>query len=92
MRSGAPMVGVQVQVPAELLDDARSALELSAVDSARIDWDEIDVGEPPPEVSRVLSSRGVMHGFRSFIVTIGPIIGLGLLIASLLGAIIIILF
>ena len=84
--------GVQIQVPADRLVEAQNALKLVEVDSARIDWSEIDVGELPEEVSRTLATRGFMHGFRYFVVTIGPIIGLGLLFASVIGAIIILWF
>ena len=84
--------GVQIQVPAGRIEEARSTLKLVEVDAARIDWNEIDVGEPTAEVSRTLSTRGFMHGFRCMVVTVGPIIGLGLLLASAIGAIIIIWF
>ena len=83
--------GVQVQVPPDQLEAARQALELLQVDAARIDWNTVDVGEPPDEVVRTLASSGFMHRFRQFVITIGPIVGLVLLLLSAVGALIIVL-
>ena len=83
--------GVQVQVPKGQLDEARQALELLQVDAARIDWSQVDVGDPPVEVTRTLASSGFMHRFRLMVVTLGPIVGLTLLVLSAIGALIIVL-
>lgn len=81
--------GVQVQVPADRLEEARASLELVQVDAARIDWSNVDVGEPPAEVVRTLASRGSMSRIRRMVVTLGPIIGLVLLLISVIGAVIV---
>ena len=86
--AAARLGGVQVQVPSDRLEEAQESLKLVQVDAARIDWDSVDVGEPPAEVRRTLASRGFMSRFRRLVVTLGPIVGLILLLISAIGAVI----
>ena len=58
-------------------------------DAAAIDWERVDVGEMPPEVADVLESRSVMHLVRRLVATIGPLLGILILIGVGTGIVII---
>ena len=57
------------------------------IQSAAIDWDQVDVGEPPMEVMDVLDNRSLVHNTRRFVTLVGPIIGIGFLLLALTGTI-----
>ena len=50
-----PLGRMPVQVAAGDLERARAALAEARESAAEIDWDEVDVGEPPPEVAAELA-------------------------------------
>ena len=79
----------QVQVPAHRLEEARMILAARETDAAAIDWERVDVGEMPPEVADVLESRSVMHLVRRLVATIGPLLGILILIGVGTGIVII---
>lgn len=90
MVSGDARIGVaQVQVPAVRLEEARSIIRSVEEVSSMIDWDEVDVGEMPDEVAEVLASRGAVHALGRFVVTVGPILGILILLAVLVGIVVI---
>ena len=77
--------GVMVKVASSDRKRALETLELSRIQSARIDWSEIDVGEPTPEVLDVLDSRGLVHNTRRFVGVAGPLMGLLFLLLAVIG-------
>ena len=91
-RTDARLGGVQVKVARSNRERAREALELSRIQSARIDWDEVDVGEPTPEVLNVLDNRPLVHNTRRFVTLLGPILGIGFLLLAIAGIVLFLLF
>ena len=90
MADGEARVGAtQVHVPSGSIEKARSILDSVVSDSAGIDWEQVDVGEMPPEVADVLGSRNAMHAVRRFIATVGPILGILILLGVGAGIVII---
>ncbi len=90
MADGEARVGAtQVQVPSGRIDEARSILESIVSDSAGIDWEQVDVGDMPPEVADVLGSRNAMHSVRRFVATVGPLLGILILLGVGAGIVII---
>ena len=90
MVSGDARIGIaQVQVPAVRLEEARDILRSVEEISSLIDWDQVDVGEMPDEVAEVLASRSAVHALGRFVVTAGPIIGLIILLAVVVGIVVI---
>ena len=84
-RGDSRIGGVQVKVSASNRDRALEALQISRIQSARIDWSEIDVGEPSPEVVDVMENRLLVHNTRRFVTMIGPLIGIFFLCLALIG-------
>jgi hypothetical protein len=90
MVDGDSRVGaVQVQVPSGRAEEARAILHSIEEASAGIDWDEVDVGEPPPEVANILESRGMTHAIGHIVSTLGPILGILILLGVVVGIVII---
>jgi hypothetical protein len=81
----------EVQVPTSQLKEARSALALIESDAARIDWDQIDVGEPSAEVASALEDQAAAHAAHSVAMRIGPILGITILLLALIGFVVILL-
>lgn len=81
----------EVQVPTSQLKEARSALALIESDAARIDWDQIDVGEPSAEVASALEDQAAAHAAHSVAMRIGPILGIAILLLALIGFVVILL-
>lgn len=86
-RADSRLGGVQVKVSLVDRDRALEALEIARIQSAAIDWDQVDVGEPPMEVMDVLDNRSLVHNTRRFVTLVGPIIGIGFLLLALTGTI-----
>ena len=86
-RADSRLGGVQVKVALSNRAQALEALEIARVESAGIDWDNVDVGEPPMEVMDVLDNRSLVHNTRRFVTLVGPIIGIGFLLLALTGTI-----
>ena len=76
-----------VQVPAVALEDARRVLANREAMGSSIDWEQVDVGEPTPEVLAELRGGAAIHAFASVIRWVGAILGLLILGAGLLGII-----
>ena len=91
-RTDARLGGVQVKVARSNRERAREALELSRIQSARIDWDEVDVGEAPPEVLNVLDNRPLVHNTRRVVTLLGPILGIGFLLLAIAGIVLFLVF
>lgn len=81
--------GLQVQVPAGRVQEARDILKSIESDASLIDWDEVDVGDMPPEVADIVESREVTHAIRRFVVSAGPFLGILILLAAVAGIVII---
>ena len=86
-RGDSRLGGVQVKVSLVDRDRALEALEIARIQSAGIDWDQVDVGEPPMEVMDVLDNRSLVHNTRRLVTFLGPIIGIGFLLLALTGTI-----
>ncbi|MEE2681142.1 MAG: hypothetical protein VX641_02095 [Planctomycetota bacterium] len=86
-RADSRIGGVVVKVASSNRERALEALELSRIQSSRIDWSEIDVGEPTPEVLDVLDNRGLVHNTRRFVGVAGPVVGLFFLLLAVIGII-----
>ena len=86
-RADSRLGGVQVKVSLVDRDRALEALEIARIQSAAIDWDQVDVGEPPMEVMDVLDNRSLVHNTRRFVTLVGPILGIGFLLLALTGTI-----
>ena len=86
-RADSRLGGVQVKVSLVDRDRALEALEIARIQSAAIDWDQVDVGEPPMEVMDVLDNRSLVHNTRRFVTLVGTIIGIGFLLLALTGTI-----
>jgi len=59
-----PLGRVPVQVAASDAERARAAIAAARDDAGRIDWDEVDVGEPTPEVEAALGRWPAPGRFR----------------------------
>ena len=81
----APGSEVTLRVPQDQLELAKQALEISRIHAATIDWDEVDLGEMPPEVENLIQQREVIHGFARFIAVTGMILGLLILLVFTAG-------
>ena len=81
--------GLQVQVPAGRVEEARQILKSVESDAASIDWDEVDVGDMPPEVADIVESQAATHAIRRFVITVGPFLGILILLAAVAGIVII---
>ncbi len=81
--------GLQVQVPAGRVEEARGILKSIEAEASEIDWDEVDVGDMPPEVADIVESREVTHAIRRFVVAAGPFLGILILVAAVAGIVII---
>ncbi len=81
----APGSDVTLRVPQDQLELAKQALEISRIHAATIDWDEVDLGEMPPEVENLIQQREVIHGFARFIAVTGMILGLLILLVFTAG-------
>ena len=81
----APGGEVTLRVPQDQLELAKQALEISRIHAATIDWDEVDLGEMPPEVENLIQQREVIHGFARFIAVTGMILGLLILLVFTAG-------
>ena len=81
----APGSEVTLRVPQDQLELAKQALEISRIHAATIDWDEVDLGEMPPEVENLIQQREVIHGFARFLAVTGMILGLLILLVFTAG-------
>ena len=81
----APGSEVTLRVPQDQLELAKQALEISRIHAATIDWDEVDLGEMPPEVENLIQQREVIHGFSRFLAVTGMILGLLILLMFTAG-------
>ena len=81
--------GLEVQVPAGRVEEARAILESVESDASTIDWDEVDVGDMPPEVANIVESQMATHAIRRFVTTVGPFLGILILLAAVAGIVII---
>ena len=81
----APGSEVTLRVPQDQLELAKQALEISRIHAATIDWDEVDLGEMPPEVENLIQQREVIHGFARFLAVTGMILGLLILLMFTAG-------
>lgn len=86
-RADSRLGGVQVKVSLVNRALALEALEVARIQSAEIDWDQVDVGEPPMEVMDVLDNRSLVHNTRRLVTLLGPVIGIGFLLLALTGTI-----
>ena len=83
----APGSEVTLRVPQDQLELAKQALEISRIHAATIDWDEVDLGDMPPEVENLIQQREVIHGFSRFVALTGLILGFMILLVFTLGII-----
>jgi hypothetical protein len=83
----APGSEVTLRVPQDQLELAKQALEISRIHAATIDWDEVDLGEMPPEVENLIQQREVIHGLARFMAVAGLILGFVILLAFTVGVI-----
>ncbi len=83
----APGSEVALRVPQDQLELAKQALEISRIHAATIDWDEVDLGDMPPEVENLIQQREVIHGFSRFLAVAGMILGFLILLMFTLGAV-----
>lgn len=83
----APGSEVALRVPQDQLELAKQALEISRIHAATIDWDEVDLGEMPPEVENLIQQREVIHGFSRFLAVAGMILGFLILLMFTLGVV-----
>ncbi len=67
--------------------DARRMLENRAAVASHIDWDELDVGPPPPEVRDVLAGAGRIRRFNAVIRVAGTVVGLLMLLLAVVAVI-----
>ena len=74
-----------VQVPEEALEHARRLLANREAMGSSIDWENLDVGEPTPQVLAELRTGPAIHVFASIIRWMGAILGLVILGLGLLG-------
>ena len=81
----APGSEVTLRVPQDQLEQAKQALEISRIHAATIDWDEVDLGDMPPEVENLIEQREVIHGFARFVALTGLILGVMILLVFTLG-------
>lgn len=83
----APGSEVALRVPQDQLELAKQALEISRIHAATIDWDEVDLGDMPPEVENLIQQREVIHGFSRFLAVAGMILGFLILLMFTLGVV-----
>lgn len=81
----------ELQVPTSQLEQARRALALIESDAARIDWEQVDVGEPSAEVANALKHQAAAHAAHSVAMRLGPILGIAILLLALIGFVVILL-
>ena len=81
----APGSEVTLRVPQDQLELAKQTLEISRIHAATIDWDEVDLGDMPPEVENLIQQREVIHGFSRFVALTGLILGFMILLVFTLG-------
>jgi len=65
-----------VQVAAADLLRARAALAAAREAAANLDWDEVEVGDPPPEVAAALGRRRGTRRMRALVLALIAIAGL----------------
>lgn len=74
-----------VQVAAADLERATEAIAAARESAARIDWDEVEVGDPPPEVAAALGGRrrrGRLRFLALAIVAIAVLVAIASLASS----------
>lgn len=79
---GASGRGIPVRVLPDELDRARTALAQAQFVGRSVDWDDVDVGEIPPDVQRDLGHSGLSGRAGGLLVAAGAVIAavIGLLI------------
>lgn len=65
-----PAGRMPVQVAAADLERAREALAEAKEAAARLDWDEVEVGDPPPEVAAALGRTRSSRRFRWLVLSL----------------------
>jgi hypothetical protein len=81
----SPGSEVTLRVPQDQLELAKQTLEISRIHAATIDWDEVDLGDMPPEVENLIEQREVIHGFARFVAVAGLILALVILLMFGIG-------
>lgn len=84
----APGSEVTLRVPQDQLELAKQTLEISRIHAATIDWDEVDLGDMPPEVENLIQQREVIHGFARFAIVAGMVFGFVILLMFMIGIVI----
>ena len=68
--------------------DAERALENRRAMGSMVDWEKVDVGEPPSEVQSVLAGREGLHRLTKIVWIMGLVAGIIVLGLTMLGIVI----
>lgn len=80
-----------LKVANEAQDQAQRVLMNRRALGSMVDWDNLDVGEPSPEVQAVLKGRKGLHRFSSVVWILGLTVGIAAVGLAVLGIVLAVL-